>query len=356
MRKLKKYTPTRFKAKGSTYSKEAADYAVNFIECLCHTKGTWAGKPFELIDWQERIIRDVIGILKPNGYRQFNTAYIEIPKKQGKQLSLNTVIPTPDGYTTMGSIQVGDRVFSETGRVCHVVAKSRVDFDEQAYRITFKDGEIIEAGENHQWAGEYTHGKRKACILTTGEIYRMPKDKDCFRFRIPLANCIEEPDAILPIEPYLMGYWLGNGNAVKPEITVQTKDIPGVLSNIQPHHTVSTAWQNEGDSVVFRVDDLRAVLLKSFHDKRIPLAYLRSSRRQRLRLLQGLMDSDGTIGNTKGQGVYTSTERALSESVSELLWSLGIKNSITTAESTQRADWSQPSCVCGRVATGETLY
>lgn len=61
-----------------------ADYAVSFIECLCHTKGTWAGKPFELIDWQEQIIRDVFGILKPNGYRQFNTAYIEIPKKQGK--------------------------------------------------------------------------------------------------------------------------------------------------------------------------------------------------------------------------------------------------------------------------------
>ena len=84
MRKLKKYKPTPFKAKDSTYSKEAADYAVGFIECLCHTKGTWAGKPFELIDWQEQIIRDVFGTLKPNGYRQFNTAYIEIPKKMGK--------------------------------------------------------------------------------------------------------------------------------------------------------------------------------------------------------------------------------------------------------------------------------
>lgn len=69
---------------GSTYDKDAADFAVSFIECLCHTKGTWAGKPFELIDWQEKIIRDIFGTLKPNGYRQFNTAYIEIPKKQGK--------------------------------------------------------------------------------------------------------------------------------------------------------------------------------------------------------------------------------------------------------------------------------
>ena len=84
LRKLENYEPTRFMETDSAYDKEAADYAVNFIECLCHTKGTWAGKPFELIDWQERIIRDLFGILKPNGYRQFNTAYVEIPKKQGK--------------------------------------------------------------------------------------------------------------------------------------------------------------------------------------------------------------------------------------------------------------------------------
>ena len=84
MRKLKKYKPTKFKLKSSVYDKSAADYAVAFIENLCHTKGTWAGKPFELIDWQEQIIRDLFGTLKPNGYRQFNTAYIEIPKKQGR--------------------------------------------------------------------------------------------------------------------------------------------------------------------------------------------------------------------------------------------------------------------------------
>ena len=71
-------------AKTSHYDKDAADYAVIFIESLCHTKGTWAGKPFELISWQEQIIRNLFGVLKPNGYRQFNTAYIEIPKKQGK--------------------------------------------------------------------------------------------------------------------------------------------------------------------------------------------------------------------------------------------------------------------------------
>ena len=84
MKQLKKYKPTRFMLNTSYYDKELADYAVSFIECLCHTKGTWAGKPFKLLDWQEQIIRDLFGTVKPNGYRQFNTAYIEIPKKNGK--------------------------------------------------------------------------------------------------------------------------------------------------------------------------------------------------------------------------------------------------------------------------------
>lgn len=84
MRSLKRYKPTAFMAEVSAYSKASADAAVSFIGCLKHTKGEWHGQSFELIDWQEQIIRDVFGIMKPNGYRQFNTAYIEIAKKQGK--------------------------------------------------------------------------------------------------------------------------------------------------------------------------------------------------------------------------------------------------------------------------------
>ena len=84
MPKKKKYEPTRFMAKTSVYDKGKADLAVNFIQCLCHTKGIWAGRPFELLPWQEQIIRDIFGTIKKNGYRQFNTAYVEIPKKNGK--------------------------------------------------------------------------------------------------------------------------------------------------------------------------------------------------------------------------------------------------------------------------------
>ena len=61
-----------------------AQHAVNFINCLKHTKGQWRGVPFDLLPWQDKIIRDIFGTVKENGYRRYNTAYIEIPKKNGK--------------------------------------------------------------------------------------------------------------------------------------------------------------------------------------------------------------------------------------------------------------------------------
>lgn len=78
------YKPSAFMLPDSHYDKEKADRAVAFIEHLCHTKGKWAGKPFLLLPWQEQIVRDLFGIVKKNGKRQFLTAYIEIPKKNGK--------------------------------------------------------------------------------------------------------------------------------------------------------------------------------------------------------------------------------------------------------------------------------
>ena len=106
MKKLKRYKATKFKAKGAVYDKDAADYAVGFIECLCHTKGTWAGKPFELIDWQEQIIRDVFGTIKPNGYRQFNTAYIELVKMDDCQAPPIGTKGTVLGVDDIASIMV----------------------------------------------------------------------------------------------------------------------------------------------------------------------------------------------------------------------------------------------------------
>ena len=93
---------------------------IDFIQCLRHTKGEFHGKPFKLLPWQEKIIRDVFGTVREDDptIRQYTTAYIEIPKKQGKALALSTLLPTPQGWKQMEDIRVGDQVFDEGGRPC----------------------------------------------------------------------------------------------------------------------------------------------------------------------------------------------------------------------------------------------
>ena len=344
------YKPSVFMLPDSHYNKEKADRAVAFIENLCHTKGKWAGKPFLLLPWQEQIVRDLFGIVKEDGKRQFLTAYIEIPKKNGKQLALDTPIPTPDGWKTMGTLAVGDCVFDERGKPCYVVAKSLVDDTEQAYELVFRDGGRIVAGERHLWDVEYIHGKTRAKRWTTGEIYRRTRQyRETFSdnrsiIRIPVNEPLHLPEANLPVDPYLYGYWLGNGCATKPEITVRDCDVDDLISFI-PYPLHNRYPQTCGGSEILVYKELKNILVPHFREKVIRPEYLRSSEHQRWELLQGLMDSDGCVSDVKGQSIYVSTIRQLAESVQELLWTLGIKNSLTTCPSTR---YGEP--------TGEILY
>ena len=353
--KLTDYIPTKFMLPTSHYDEDRANRAVRFIENLKHTKGRWAGKRFWLLPWQEQIIRDVFGIVDENGHRQFRTAYVEIPKKNGKQLALDTPIPTPAGFTAMGDLKVGDTVFDENGKPCHVVAKSEVDDTEQAYKLTFRDGSSIIAGERHLWNCDYIYGKPHSVLWTTGEIFRRtqafrdlhredPREARRSLIRIPVAAPLKIPDTDLPVDPYLYGYWLGNGNAIKPEITVRDEDVEDIISFI-PYQLHNRYPQKCGGSEVLNYTELKPILLKSFRDKAIRAEYLRASEEQRWALLQGLMDSDGCVGERKGQSVYVTTIRELAETVRELLWSLGIKNAVK----------AEPSTRCGW-PTGEILY
>lgn len=344
------YKPSVFMLPDSHYDKEKADRAVAFIENLCHTKGKWAGKPFLLLPWQEQIVRDLFGIVKEDGKRQFLTAYIEIPKKNGKQLALDTPIPTPDGWKTMGTLAIGDCVFDERGKPCHVVAKSLIDDTEQAYELIFRDGGRIVAGERHLWDVEYIHGKTRSKRWTTGEIYRRTRQyRETFSdnrsiIRIPVNEPLHLPEADLPVDPYLYGYWLENGCATKPEITVRDCDVDDLISFI-PYLLHNRYPQACGGSEILVYKELKKILVPHFREKVIRPEYLRSSEHQRWELLQGLMDSDGCVSVVKGQSIYVSTIQQLAESVQELLWSLGIKNSLTTCPSTR---YGKP--------TGETLY
>ena len=78
------YTPTQFMLPTSHYDKSRADRAVNFIQALKHTKGSFYNQPFMLLPWQETIIRDLFGVVKEDGMRQFKQAIVFCPKKQGK--------------------------------------------------------------------------------------------------------------------------------------------------------------------------------------------------------------------------------------------------------------------------------
>lgn len=75
------YTPTKLMLSTSRYDARRADFAVKFISMLKHTTGEWYGKPFRLMPWQEKIVRDIFGIVDADGYRQFRTAYVEVGKK-----------------------------------------------------------------------------------------------------------------------------------------------------------------------------------------------------------------------------------------------------------------------------------
>src|SRR5690554_749702 len=113
-----------------------ADKAVLFFRALRHSKGVWAGQPFELLPWQEKIIRDLFGTLREDGRRQYRTAYIEVPRKAGKALALDTPVPTPDGWATIGDLQPGDQVFDEHGMQCNVVATTEVMVGRPCYQVT----------------------------------------------------------------------------------------------------------------------------------------------------------------------------------------------------------------------------
>ncbi|MEA1961270.1 MAG: terminase TerL endonuclease subunit [Bacillota bacterium] len=247
----------------------------------------------------------------------------------------------------MGDIGVGDTVFDEQGKPCNVVAISEINDTEQAYKVNFRDGTSIIAGERHLWKVGVTNNGKREKILTTGEMYArqdkaVNKDNRAL-FRIRISDAFILPENVLPIDEYLFGYWIGNGNATKPEITVRRDDVHSVKNNIP--YKLHNTYPQEGYSDILVYKELKKILVKSYRHKRIPNIYLRSSIQQRQRLLKGLMDSDGCISTIRAQSIYVTILPDLAKDVQDLLWSLGIKNTIKKPPSTRFG-----------IPTGETCY
>ena len=122
------------------FNESVVDKAINFIGTLKHFMGKASGKPFKLENWQQFIIANIVGwYWKENNTRRFTSSYIEVSRKNGKALSLDTPIATPNGWTTMGDIQVGDDVLGKDGLPTKVTFVTPIQYNHKCYNITFED-------------------------------------------------------------------------------------------------------------------------------------------------------------------------------------------------------------------------
>lgn len=243
-----------------------------------------------------------------------------------KGLALDTAIPTPDGWTTMRDLKVGDWVFGSDGRPCLVTHKSEVHY-RRCYRIRFDDGSSVICDDEHRWLTTSGRtGKRSkpvTAVRTTQEIRNTLKLHNQCHHRVPVAGALELPEIALPVPPYVLGCWLGDGCVNEGRITKPDTELFDRIASygyeigapVGTHPTCPTR------TVYGLRKQLRLAGLLGH--KAIPSEYLRASAAQRLDLLRGLMDTDGSWNKQRQQAIFTTTDKALAEAVRELACSLG---------------------------------
>lgn len=344
-----------------------------FARFLRHSKGEWAGKPFDLLPWQwDDLVAPLFGWLRPDGTRRFRAAYVEIAKKNGKALAWDTPIPTPSGWSRMIDLAPGDRVFGADGVPCTVVATSEVMLGHDCYRVRFSDGSEVVADAGHLWETHYraTHGG----ALTATAVVRERGPSGASRYehvgvhateqlaatldghvgrnhRVMVPAPLSLPDADLPVPPYVLGCWLGDGDTRSARFTCSYADA-AVVEHIEACGvpvgggksgcTATTGryllgGAGRGGSPAKRAASLQAKLraMGLLYNKHIPAAYLRASQPQRLELLRGLMDTDGYV-SAAGQCEFTTTLPRLAAEVYELIRTLGFKATVYEKRATLR--------------------
>lgn len=338
--------------RGLKWDREKAERALRFFPAVLRlADGQHAGQPFTLSAFEEFIVGSLFGWTHADtGFRRFISAYIEIGKGNGKALSLDTPIPTPSGWSTMGALKIGDHVFDESGRACRVVAATEPMSDRPCFRVKFSDGAEIVADAGHQWlTSALRTGGRKGpkpaseprkggyALRTTAQIARSLRTSRSWNHRVDLAGALALSDVELPVPPYTLGAWLGDGDSDSARLTMAFADeeiaeaIRGEGVTVEANRPQSA---NIGRYLLGRgtlKNDLRSLAL--LHDKHIPPIYLRAGTRQRIELLRGLMDSDGYCA-TSGQCEFTTTKARLASDVTELLRSLGFKICTSTGRAT----------------------
>ncbi len=281
----------------------------------------------------------------------------------GKDVAVNTLIPTPSGFKSMGSIEVGDYVYASDGTPTLVIYTSPVFTDHKCYKITFDDGNEIIAGEDHQWlvrdARRRKNDSRRVKVRSnrhvnlnntpsiTGQVVvktkqmlkKMTAINGSANWSIDvLSSPVSGLNIKLPLHPYLMGQWLGDGNSNGPIITTmdaeainKIKKLGYKAREIESDNCGKASQYKIGYNTKFgndnrRINNITKILkeLNVLNNKHIPSMYLNASIEDRRELLAGLLDSDGYCNN-KGQAEFYSTRKVLFDDFVALACSLGYK-------------------------------
>ena len=166
------------------FDAEAVEKVITFISKLKHFTGKYNNQPFLLEPWQKFIIYNLFGWKKrKDNLRLIRNFYLELGRKNGKALDISTKIPTPNGYTTMGDLKVGDEVFDKDGNITKVTFVTPIKYNHKCYEVTFSDGEKIIADEEHNWLVGRWH-KNNFHVETTKDII----DKGYDVVTVPLVN------------------------------------------------------------------------------------------------------------------------------------------------------------------------
>lgn len=347
--------------RGLVFRDREAERAARFFSYLKHSKGEWAGKELVLAPWQQFVNWNLFGWYRGDGLRRFRKAYNEVARKNGKALSIDTLIPTVQGWRALGDLKPGDQVFDERGIICGVTHTSEIMHHRPCYAVTFSDGAVIIADAEHEWwtsakrAGSlkgkpkasWTAGrKRLAKIRTTREIADtlLVGAKREANHRIAVAKALLLPSIELPIPPYTLGAWLGDGSSYDAGFTCFDlqilEEIRGEGTTVRANTTVGRyrlgsfgfvgSVLGKARTTTSRLRALGVLSVQAGHsNKHIPVRYLRASFAQRLALVQGLMDTDGHCGKA-GQCEFSTTNERLRDGMMDLLCGLGLKPKVKT--------------------------
>lgn len=334
--------------------------ALDEIEAIGANDGSMTGVPTGFADFDALT----------NGLHPGQMVIIAARPAVGKALALDTPLPTPDGWTTMGEVRVGDELVAADGSPTRVVAATDVMRDRPCYEITFDDGTVVVADAQHQWLTD-TRASRRAAqearakgtapqvlpgVRTTAEIARTIRLETADRrlnHSVSNTEPLDLPERDLPLPPYFLGIWLGDGASQAARIT--TGDLE-VLTNIEAEGLVTKPVGRAAmaHGVFLPTEEVETVeksrvgvqaLLRTLGvlgNKHIPTEYLRSSIAQRRALLAGLLDSDGTV-NASGSVQFAVTNERLAMDFRELAHSLGYRTGLSTKRVKGR---SEESSVC----------